>query len=268
MNVVPFSFKDKTVRVIEKDGEPWFVGKDVAKALGYSNPRDALGRHCRHAQNVGGSRFPTPPDLDPQTTIIPEGDVYRLIIRSHRPEAREFEALVMDEILPTIRKTGEYSAKTPTHPSMPQLRIQQQRESRLQMRQYLAIGKEIGLSGNQLILSASQAVAKVTGFNPLDAMGITHVDAPTNRALLTPTDIGKQLDGLSAQRVNMMLKSEGFQTSFRNAKGNLVYEPTEKGREIGAVMQDTGKRHGDGVPIRQLKWPSSVIDVLREGGAP
>lgn len=120
MNIVPFAFKGKPIRVIEIESEPWFVGKDVAQALGYSNPQDAVRRHCQRAQNVGGagnahpsdnvggSRNVTPSDLDPQTKIIAEGDVYRLIIRSNRPEAEAFETLVMDEILPTIRKTGKY----------------------------------------------------------------------------------------------------------------------------------------------------------------
>ena len=109
-NIVPFDFKGNPVRVIEIDGEPWFVGKDVAQALGYSNPRDALGRHCKRAQNVGVSGNATPSDLDAQTKIIPEADVYRLIIKSNKPEAEKFEALVMEEILPTIRKTGGYGA--------------------------------------------------------------------------------------------------------------------------------------------------------------
>lgn len=109
-NIVPFDFKGNPVRVIEIQGEPWFVGKDVAQALGYSNPRDALGRHCKRAQNVGESGNATPSDLDPQTTIIPESDVYRLIIKSKLPEAERFEVLVMEEILPSIRKTGSYGA--------------------------------------------------------------------------------------------------------------------------------------------------------------
>lgn len=59
-NIVPFDFKGNPVRVIEINGEPWFVGKDVAQALGYSNPRKALLDHCKKAQAVGGSRFVTP----------------------------------------------------------------------------------------------------------------------------------------------------------------------------------------------------------------
>jgi anti-repressor protein len=109
-NIVPFAFEGNPIRVIEIDGEPWFVGKDVAQALGYANPQKALRDHCKKAQHVGGARNVHPSDLDPQTKIIPESDVYRLIIKSNKPEAEEFEALVMEEILPSIRKTGGYGA--------------------------------------------------------------------------------------------------------------------------------------------------------------
>ncbi|MEO9537198.1 MAG: BRO family protein [Parasphingorhabdus sp.] len=118
MQIMPFAFQGNPVRVLEINNDPWFVAKDVADALGYANSRKAVQDHCRKAQavgslnqgplDVGGSRFVTPSDLDPQTKIIPEGDVYRLIIRSNRPEAEPFEILVMEEILPTIRKTGSY----------------------------------------------------------------------------------------------------------------------------------------------------------------
>lgn len=110
MNVLPFSFDGSPVRVLEVGNEPWFVAKDVALALGYGNPQDAVRRHCKKAQDVGGAGITHPSDLDTQTRIIPEGDVYRLIVRSNLPSAERFEALVMDEILPSIRKTGSYGA--------------------------------------------------------------------------------------------------------------------------------------------------------------
>lgn len=108
MSLIPFAFEGNEIRVIEIEGEPWFVGKDVAQALGYANPQKALRDHCKKAQHVGGERFVHPSDLDPQTKIIPESDVYRLIIKSNKPEAERFEAMVMEEILPSIRKTGTY----------------------------------------------------------------------------------------------------------------------------------------------------------------
>ena len=92
------------IRTIEIDGKPYFVGTDVAKALGYNNPRDAVSRHCK-----GVVKHDTPTSSGIQSmSYINEGDLYRLIMKSKLPSAEKFEAWVMDEVLPTIRKTGSY----------------------------------------------------------------------------------------------------------------------------------------------------------------
>lgn len=92
------------VRTIEIDGKPYFVGSDVAKALGYSNPRKAILDHCK-----GVTKRDTPTSSGIQSmSYINEGDLYRLIMKSKLPSAEKFEAWVMDEVLPAIRKTGSY----------------------------------------------------------------------------------------------------------------------------------------------------------------
>lgn len=92
------------IRTIEIDGKPYFVGADVAKALGYNNPRDAVSRHCK-----GVVKRDTPTSSGIQSmSYINEGDLYRLIMKSKLPSAEKFESWVMDEVLPTIRKTGSY----------------------------------------------------------------------------------------------------------------------------------------------------------------
>ena len=92
------------IRTIEINGKPYFVGTDVAKALGYNNPRDAVSRHCK-----GVVKHDTPTSSGVQLmSYINEGDLYRLIMKSKLPSAEKFEAWVMDEVLPTIRKAGSY----------------------------------------------------------------------------------------------------------------------------------------------------------------
>ena len=92
------------IRTIEIDGKPYFVGTDVAKALGYSNPRKAILDHCK-----GVTKRDTPTSSGVQSmSYINEGDLYRLIMKSKLPSAEKFEAWVMDEVLPIIRKTGSY----------------------------------------------------------------------------------------------------------------------------------------------------------------
>lgn len=94
--------------LIDDKGEPWFVARDVAISLGYSNVNDAISRHCKgvvkhdhYEQRVSGSQ---------PINIIPESDMYRLILRSKLPQAEAFQDWVTEEILPSIRKHGVYSA--------------------------------------------------------------------------------------------------------------------------------------------------------------
>ena len=95
-----------SIRMIEQDGKILFCGTDIAAALGYTNPRNAVRDHTR-----GGTKCSTPTVSGNQImTFIPEGDVYRLIVHSKLPSAERFERWVFDEVLPTIRKHGAYIA--------------------------------------------------------------------------------------------------------------------------------------------------------------
>ena len=96
-----------SIRVIEENGKYLFCGTDVAAALGYSNSRDAIIRHCRYVVKRDAPH-PQSPDRKISMTFIPEGDLYRLIVHSKLPSAEQFERWVFDEVLPTIRKTGGY----------------------------------------------------------------------------------------------------------------------------------------------------------------
>ena len=103
-----------SVRVVMQNGNPWFVGNDIAENLGYQNPRDALAKHCKGCRET---RLPTTGG-DQVFKIIPEGDVYRLVARSRLPTAERFEAWLFDEVVPSIRKTGAYQV-TPATPQIP-----------------------------------------------------------------------------------------------------------------------------------------------------
>lgn len=93
------------IRTIEINGKPYLVAIDVATALGYQNPRDAISRHCK-----GVVKHDTPTSSGAQQmSYINEGDMYRLIMKSKLPSAEKFESWVMDDVLPQIRKTGSYS---------------------------------------------------------------------------------------------------------------------------------------------------------------
>lgn len=103
-SLVLASRKDEfgAVRVLEEDGRTLFCGSDVAKALGYARPNDAIAAHCRatvkRSTPISGKMQ--------EINFISEGDVYRLITHSKLPAAEKFESWVFDEVIPSIRKTG------------------------------------------------------------------------------------------------------------------------------------------------------------------
>jgi len=107
-NLIPFQFENQSIRVVTDDcGEPLFVGKDICDALGYQRHSDAMQAHCkgsaiyRPLQTVGGVQ---------EVRVLSEPDVLRLIISCNLPAADKFERWVFEDVLPTIRKTGSYTA--------------------------------------------------------------------------------------------------------------------------------------------------------------
>lgn len=113
-----FNFKDLPVRVIsDPKGEFWFCGTDVCQILGYTNSRKALQDHCK--QGGVTKRYTPTKSADQEMTFINEPNLYRLIIKSRKPEAEPFEAWVFEEVLPQIRKTGKYQLQ-PQQLSLPE----------------------------------------------------------------------------------------------------------------------------------------------------
>lgn len=102
-----FDFEDNAVRVIEKDGEPWFVAADVCRVLDIKNSRDAVAdldddeKGVVNTDTLGGKQ---------EMRVINESGLYNLIFRSRKPEAKKFRKWVTAEVLPSIRKTGMYVA--------------------------------------------------------------------------------------------------------------------------------------------------------------
>ncbi len=94
------------IRAVEIDGEPWLVGKDVALALGYKNPQEAIRNHV-DAEDKGVSEILTPGGMQ-KLPIINESGLYSLVLSSKLPKAKQFRRWVTSEVLPTIRKHGAY----------------------------------------------------------------------------------------------------------------------------------------------------------------
>ena len=106
-----FKFENNGIRSLLVNNEPYFVGNDIAKTLGYSNPRDALSKHVDQEDKI--------PDVaihdgsqKRNMTIINESGVYSLVFGSKLPSAKRFKHWVTSEVLPQLRKTGKYAVRT------------------------------------------------------------------------------------------------------------------------------------------------------------
>lgn len=102
-----FIFNDQQVRTVVRDGEPWFVGKDVADILGYKNQRDALAKHVDD-EDKNSVAIRDGIQGNPNKVVINESGLYSLIVASKLPTAKDFKRWVTSEVLPTIRKHGAY----------------------------------------------------------------------------------------------------------------------------------------------------------------
>jgi anti-repressor protein len=105
-----FNFEGANVQVIkDENNEPWFLAKDICAILGYANVSQTINDHCKEAGV--SKRYISSESGAKQTIFINEGNFYRLVVKSNKPEAERFESWVCDEVLVSIRKTGSYSVQ-------------------------------------------------------------------------------------------------------------------------------------------------------------
>ena len=135
-----WNYEDSTVRTVEIEGKIYFVGKDVAEVLGYSNTRDALAKHVDVEDKAtvaihDGSQ-------NRNVTVINESGVYALIFGSKLPTAKKFKHWVTSEVLPSIRKTGSYGIDKTLTPEL-QVLIQHERMMQEQQKQLAEVQNKV-----------------------------------------------------------------------------------------------------------------------------
>lgn len=132
-----FEFEGKEVRTLKINDEPWFVGKDLATILGYSNTRDALNKHVDSEDKNTVAIRDGITRGNPNQTIVNESGMFSLILSSNLPNAKKFKRWVTSEVLPTIRKTGSYQL-----PQTPEGQIRLLLESNVHMDERLTNAEE------------------------------------------------------------------------------------------------------------------------------
>lgn len=114
----------------------------------------------------------------------------------------------------------------------------------------------IGLDKNAAAISAGQALVKMTGVNVIALLGATHLEAEKKIQFFTPTELGARI-GINARKFNMLLAEAGLQ-----AKQGETWVALDAARDF-VRLYDTGKRHGNGTPVTQIKWAENVLNVVQ-----
>lgn len=247
------------VRTTTLNGEPWFVGKDVATALGYSNPSNAVATHVddedktTYSFQVSGSNYKT------KATIINESGLYSLVLSSKLPTAKQFKHWVTSDVLPTIRKAGKYALpKITPNPHyrtrMIKTAVKDIGDTADTIAQVFHVKKGIAMTASM------QMVGEAYGIDtePLKKL----VPPEANPSFLTPTKIAAEIGILTnkgnpnPQRVNSLLKEIGFQESVGGH-----WHATEEGKKLSEAMPYTASSGHSGY---QLLWSPKVIPMLRD----
>lgn len=249
--VARFVFNDRELLVTVIDGEPWFNANTVCSILDYGNPSQAVKSHV-DAEDLQKLEALTPGGKQ-LTNHINEAGLYALILGSEKPEAKTFKRWVTHEVLPSIRKTGGYTApqaKKADDPSVVALKLTPAA---------VRAARALGLDKNAAAISADQAVRKITGASPMGLLGVTHLVAENQVLYFTPTELGQRI-GVSGQRMNILLAGAGLQ----ERKGR-DWVPTSAADGMYRVL-DTGKASG-GAMVQQVKWCARVLDVIDAAAA-
>lgn len=156
------------VRTVTIDNEPWFVGKDVATALGYSNTRDAILKHV-HEDDKGVAKCDTPSGKQ-EMTVINESGLYALIFGSKLESAKRFKHWVTSEVLPAIRKTGGYQMQAPQGKELLALAvleakktIEEQTAQIEEMKPHAVLGQAITTANTSILVGDLAKILKQNG---------------------------------------------------------------------------------------------------------
>ena len=199
------------VRTVEQNGKVFFCGKDVAEALGYSNTKDAVSRHCKQKGVVkrdlltnGGRQ---------RVVFLDEGNLYRLITHSKLPSAEQFESWVFDEVLPTLRKTGAYSVKRADDNTRAMLAEARARNARAREASvYLKLADRVTVDTYKQVLIAKSA-------QTLSGEMLLPLPVAAKKTY-TAAEIGAML-GVSANTVGRLANRHGLKTE---AFGEMVWD--------------------------------------------
>ena len=196
-----FNFGDHEVRTLIKEGEPWFVAKDVCDAIEVSNISDAVSRLDNDEKGIGSVYTR---GGQQNLTVINESGLYSLILTSRKPEAKAFKKWVTSEVLPSIRKQGKYEVKASIPQSYSQALLEAGRLAAIVEQQELLMQQQELLMQQQELLMKEQEQALILAAPKVEYVD-NFVERGNNRSL---TDVAKELE-ISAKELGRWLRQEG-----------------------------------------------------------
>ena len=250
-NLIPFQFESRVVRGTDQNGDPWFILRDLLDAMeSTTKVTDAVESVKQGLGDGFASDVPILDSLGRKQTaiIVSEAAATYLLARSNTEKGRELNRFIHVEVLPSIRKTGSYSSHNQTSGST---------NLKVTFGDCLDLAKLCGFEGNFALLSADTATRKLTQCSVLELLGVTHLLANPKGQTFTPTELGKMMTPkMSAIKLNLLLEAEGLQTRELDH-----WMPSDKATDWCEWL-DTGKRHSNGTPVKQLKWFRGVLDQV------
>ena len=216
------------VRMFVENGKPWFCATDIASSLGYSNPRDAIARHCK-PMGVVIHDTPTNSGVQ-QMKFINEGNIYRLTAKSQLPKAEEFESWIFDDLVPTVINTGNYSLQVPQSFSEALMLAAQQQMHIEEQQKELVLKDEVIADKDAQIIELEKESE------------YTRVILQSKSTVLV-TQIAQDY-GMTARKFNSLLRDLGIQHKVRN-QWILYSKYINKGYVHSATHNFT---HRDGNP--------------------
>lgn len=227
-----------SVRTVEEDGKMLFCGSDVAKALGYTRPNDAVNDHCRIDATSKRRTIIDRLGRKQEALFIPEGDVYRLIAHSKLPAADQFERWIFDDVIPTIRKTGGYVNNDELF--IETYFSQVEESTKAMLRATLATVREVNKKNKQLEQTVGVQSQQIAELQPK----ATYYDVVLQcEDLISITAIAKDY-GKSARWMNSYLHDKGVQ--YRQGDIWLLYQTyAERGYTSTKTFkyEDGGENH-------------------------
>ncbi|BAX67860.1 phage antirepressor [Latilactobacillus sakei] len=226
-----FNLNGNQVRTVLIDNEPYFVGKDVAKILGYANTRDALSKHV-DTEDKNSVVIRDGNKGNPNQVVINESGLYSLILSSKLPAAKEFKRWVTKEVLPSIRKNGAY------------LTAEKAEEILLNPDTIITLAQQVK-NERQGRLIAEQRV------NELTPKATYYDTVLANEALVSITVIAKDY-GMSGAKMNMLLHD--LKVQYKQGKTWLLYAKYQRNGWTQSETRMVQRKDGTEKAVLNTKW--------------